>query len=85
MRWLDTMIAGVELMKKKQHGSRILREVHESARALYRSGAIDKAAMDEFDALATGFADQLANMPNVGEDEDLAREQTDRRSSGADE
>jgi hypothetical protein len=72
-------------MKKKQHGSRILREVHETARALHRSGAIDKAAMEEFGALATGFAHELANMPNVGKDEDVAREQTDRRSSEADE
>jgi hypothetical protein len=63
-------------MKKKQHGSRILREIHESAKALHQSGVIGKASMEEFDALAKGFADQLANMPNVGEDRDFAREQT---------
>lgn len=32
--------------------SRILREIHESASALYRSGSIDKHTMREFDALA---------------------------------
>jgi hypothetical protein len=61
-------------MKKKQQGSRILREVHESARALSRSAGIDKATMEEFDALATGFVDDPANMPNVGKGEDFARE-----------
>jgi hypothetical protein len=73
------------LQNERYFGSRILREVHETASASYRSGAIDKATMDEFDALAVGFADHLASMPNVGEDQDFAREQTDRRSSGTDE
>jgi hypothetical protein len=49
--------------------------VHETASASYRSGAIDKATMDEFDTFALGFAGRLASMPNVGEDQDFPREQ----------
>ena len=75
------MAKRLRLQKKRYYGSRILREVHETASASHRSGAIDRATMDEFDALALGFARHLAGMPNVGEDQDFAREQTDRRSS----
>ncbi len=71
--------------KKRGHGSRILREVHETARAMHRSGAIDKATMDEFDSWTMGLAEHLTKMPNVGEDKDFARQQIDRRSSGTDE
>jgi hypothetical protein len=72
-------------MKKRGYGSRILREVHETARASYRAGGIDEATMREFDALTRGLVGHLAKMPNVGEDQDFAREQTDRRSSDLDE
>jgi hypothetical protein len=71
--------------KKRDHRSRILREVHETARGMHCSGAIDKATMDEFDSLTTGLAEHLTKMPNVGEDKDFARQQIDRRSSGTDE
>lgn len=67
--------------RRRYHGSRILRDVHETAKASYLSGVIDSATMNEFDAPAPGLARHLASMPNVGKDQDFAREQTDRRSS----
>lgn len=53
--------------------SRILREVHETAEGMYRSGVIDKRTIRKFRGLT--FAEALATMPNVGKDEDFARHQ----------
>lgn len=72
-------------LRKKHYESRILREVHETAKALYRAGTLDRATMDEFDALALGFRHHLATMPNVGEDQDFTREQTAPRLASEDE
>lgn len=74
-----------DLLKKRYYGSRILREVHETASASYRAGAIDKATMDEFNALALGSPDDLAGMPHLGGREDFAREQAGPRVLGSDE
>jgi putative transcriptional regulator len=38
-------------MRKKLQASRILGEIHESARGLHKAGVMDKRTMREFDAL----------------------------------
>ncbi len=49
--WVDSanLYHGDKLVRKR---SRILREVHESAAAMHRTGAIDEQTMREFKAMA---------------------------------